>query len=133
VFEQLVMQSERLGSTLKIRARHSAMHAARAGSQLAEPVQVAQPLADCAPTGHGDTQAINDRTRTTDRNDVCISISAPGEQTRRTDRGAGTSVLGAIAHPSGHPFGRRAARYVRTRAPPCFSTFRIAANVAVTT
>jgi hypothetical protein len=123
------MQSERLGSTLKIRARHSAMHAARAGSQLAEPVQLAQPLAGCAPAGHGDTQAINDRTRTTDRNDVRISISAPGEQALRIDRGAGVSAPGLIASPS----GRHAALYVRTRAPPRSSTFRIVPNVAVTT
>jgi hypothetical protein len=79
VFEQLVMQSERLGSTLKIRARHSAMHAARAGSQLAAPVQLAQLFAGCALTRHGAAKAINDRTRTTVRNDSCISISVPGE------------------------------------------------------
>jgi len=48
------MHSERLGSTLKIRALHSAMHASRFGSQPAARVQLAQSAGDCALTGPGD-------------------------------------------------------------------------------
>jgi hypothetical protein len=74
VIEQLVMQSERLGSILKIRARHSEMHAVRAGSQLAAAVQLAQPLAVCAAIGRGATQASSNIARATGRDDACISI-----------------------------------------------------------
>jgi hypothetical protein len=99
VIEQLVMQSERLGSTLKIRARHSATHAVRAGSQLAAAVQLAQLFEGCAVSGHGATQTSSNSARTTGRDADCISISASGGLERRIDGKAVVSALEPAAFP----------------------------------
>jgi hypothetical protein len=63
LFEQSVVQSERLGSILKSRALHSATHASCVVSQRAAPTQAAQPPAGCAVTRHGDMHPANVRMR----------------------------------------------------------------------
>jgi len=71
------MQSERLGSTLKSLARHSATHAVCVESQPAAEIQAAQLLAVCALTAQGDAHATNNKTRTAGLSSANLSISAP--------------------------------------------------------